>query len=250
MKHLLIIFVTVLVAAFSLQAKKIFDHSDFENMLRNNVDSKGMIEYTAFDNEEFDNYLERIAEADVNLFGKTEKLAFYINAHNAYVIKNILKFWPITNIEKDTKGFYTNYKFEVAGEMLSLDEIRKGKVLKMAPVFGHAALVRGTMSCPRMRNEAYSTQNVYKLMNLNLKSYINDASRNYLDKKEKVFYLSPLFKEYKKDFEGRFGSLMEMILSYMPRSSKVFIDRNGIEIKFLERDWRINAQKREIRSAK
>ena len=54
-----------------------FDHSQFDALLKANVDENGMVDYAAFkNNNDFTVYIKSIAEADVSNLNKEDELAY------------------------------------------------------------------------------------------------------------------------------------------------------------------------------
>jgi hypothetical protein len=220
----------------------LFIHSLFNSLLNEAVSSNGEVDYLYFKgNESFEDYLQKIADANISEFKKNEKLAFYINTYNAFVIKNVLDHWPIKS-PMDIEGFFKKYKFKAAGEMLSLDEIEYERTLKIEPVLPHFGLVCAAKSCPKLLPLAYKAGNVLEQLKENMKFYLNDASRNYLDKKKKTLYLSRLFSWFKETFEKEYGSLTDFAVQYVDNQDADFIRSNEIEISFLKYNWELNSQ--------
>ena len=105
-----------------------FNHSVFDKLLSKLVDENGLVNYEGFKNSsQFENYLLELGDANLKGFTENEKLAFYINAYNAFAIKNVLNHSPF-NSPMDVERFFKEYKFKVAGEMLSLDDIEYKRI--------------------------------------------------------------------------------------------------------------------------
>ena len=100
-----------------------FDHSKFDALLKVNVEENGMVNYSAFkNNKDFDDYIKSIAEADVSNLSKEDKLAFYMNAYNATVIKNVLDHSPVSS-PMDVEGFFKKIPHKIAGNKITLDKL-------------------------------------------------------------------------------------------------------------------------------
>ena len=72
--------------------------------------------------EALDQLVVSIAEFYLNNQSEDYFTAFYINAYNVLVIKQVVDNYPI-NSPKDVTGFFDERKFTVAGEELTLDQI-------------------------------------------------------------------------------------------------------------------------------
>jgi Protein of unknown function, DUF547 len=220
----------------------IFDHSLFTEVLRSSVNENGLVDYQNIRaNKNFYKYLIKISNADISNLDENEKLAFYINAYNASVIKNVIDNLPISS-PMDVEGFFKKKKFICAGEELTLDEIENQKVLKINSVLPHFGLVCAAKSCPKLLDHAYDGKSVLKQLEENAKKYLNDTSQNRLDKENKVLYLSELFKWFKKYFEAEYGSLINTIKEFANESDKIFLEDNEVEIRFLPYNWKLNTQ--------
>ncbi len=220
----------------------LFDHSLFSEVLKNAVNDKGLVDYQKIkENKSFEEYLKKISNADISNLDENEKLAFYINAYNASVIKNVIDNLPI-NSPMNLDGFFKTKKFRIAGEELSLDEIENQKVLKINSVLSHFGLVCAAKSCPRLLSHAYEGITVLSKLNENAKYYLNDKNQNRLDEQNMIFYLSELFKWFRKYFEAEYGSLINTVKSFMNVNNKKFLDKNEVQIKFLPYNWELNKQ--------
>jgi len=233
----LLIFFTI-----SYSQSIMFNHSKFDELLRVNVDENGRINYAAFENsKDFKDYLRSLEAADISELNTNDKLAFYINAYNATVIKNVLNHLPITS-PMDIDGFFNKIKHKVAGKEMTLDELEHQRVLTIEPVLSHFGLVCAAISCPILINKAYEGATVYHQLEDNASLFLNDIQKNRLDKKNNILYLSELFKWFRKSFEDRFGSLVETAKHFLNEKDKIFLDENEVEIKFVPYNWQLNKQ--------
>jgi hypothetical protein len=219
-----------------------FDHSNFDLLLKANVDEIGMVNYLAFkNNQDFDDYIASITEADLSNLNDFEKLAFYINAYNATVIKNVVDHWPLDS-PMDVEGFFNKIKHRIAGKEITLDELEHEYALKIEPVLSHFGLVCAAQSCPKLTNIAYNSKTIINQLEENGKVFLNDDKKNKLDRENKILYLSELFRWFKNSFIEKYGSLENTALNFMNAEDKLFIKNNEIEIKFLKYNWKLNTQ--------
>jgi hypothetical protein len=219
-----------------------FDHSKFDALLKANVDENGMVDYSSFQsNKDFDNYIKSIAEADVSNLSKEDKLAFYLNAYNATVIKNVLAHLPITS-PMDIDGFFKKITHQIAGNEITLDKLEYDYAMKIEPILIHFGLVCAAESCPKLLRKAYDGKTVFQQLEENGKEFLNDPSKNRLDKENNILYLSEIFKWFKKSFEERYGSLQKTAEHFMNESDKKFLIENTVEVKFNKYNWQLNTQ--------
>ncbi len=218
------------------------DSLEWNTLLQHNVDKNGLVNYAAIkDNPLFGKAVKRFESTSIDGMKKTEKLSFLINAYNAFVIQNILQHDGMKS-PLDDKKFFKEKKFKLAGKVVSLDEIENEYVLKIEPALSHFGLVCGAVSCPKLIPIAYTANNVLSQLNTNAVEFINNSSKNYLDRKNKTLYLSQLFNWFKTYFIKSEGSIKNFILKYINKRDKEFIESNDISIKFTDYNWKLNSQ--------
>ncbi len=243
MKYYILTFAVILnISAFIDAQSDNFDHSIFDKLLKENVNDNGLVNYQAFkENKLFDDYINKISTADLSKMGKSEKLAFLINAYNALTIKNVLNNFPIDS-PMDVEGFFKEKKFTVAGMELTLDELEYKHILPIDKLLPHFGLVCAAVSCPKLIRTAYTGETVYNQLEENGKVFLNDGFKNRLDREAKILYLSSIFKWFRKSFEEKFGSLKETAKQFMDTNDRKFLNEYEVEIKFLKYNWKLNSQ--------
>ena len=243
MKKLFVLIIPLLfiITCSNAQSNK-FDHSIFDALLKEYVDESGMVNYDAFrNNNEFDKYIKAIENANLSKLTNEDKLAFYINAYNATVIKNVLDHLPI-NSPMDVAGFFSKIKHTVSGKEITLDELEHKYALKIEPSLSHFGLVCAAVSCPKLLAKAYDGKTVFSQLEENARLYLNDQNKNRLDRENKILYLSEIFKWFKDSFVKKYGSLKETAIHFMNDDDRVFLKNNEVSIKYLKYNWKLNTQ--------
>ncbi len=187
-----------------------FDHSPWAALLRAHVEN-GFADYAGFlkDKPALDDYLKRVGDLSVNEFAdysREDRMALWINAYNASVIRRILEFYPIDSIQR-IPDFWNMKTVQVAGMRLSLSEIRD-KVFRAGFRDERAtlALVSGTKSSGPLRNEAYEGPQLLDQLRDQMNFFLSDERFNRIQAKKKKLFLSPLFQELRADFILGYGS--------------------------------------------
>ena len=153
-----------------------------------------MVNYPAFINKKkLLTLLKAIENADVSGFTKEEKLAFYINAYNATVIKNVIDHLPI-NSPMDVDGFFSKIKHTIAGKEITLDELEHQYALNIEHVLSHFGFVCAAGRCTKLIRTIYKGGSVIKQLEENGRIYFNDSYTDRLDKENYILYLSEIFK--------------------------------------------------------
>jgi hypothetical protein len=243
MKKLFVLIIPLLfiITCSNAQSNK-FDHSIFDALLKNYVDESGMVNYDGFkNNKQFEEYLNSIESTDVSKLSREDKLAFYINAYNAAVIKNVVDHLPIDS-PLDVDGFFNKIKHTIAGKEITLDELEHKYALKIESTLSHFGLVCAAVSCPKLIRTAYEGESVYEQLEENAHLYLNDHNKNQLDRENKILYLSEIFKWFDKSFKEKYGSLKETAIHFMNDEDSIFLLNNKVSVKYLKYNWELNTQ--------
>jgi hypothetical protein len=230
-----------------------FDHSAFDELLKKHI-VKGMVDYEAFAQAgAFEDYLTSLEHADVSKLPERERLAFWINAYNAYTIELINKYEErasIKNISEGigfqrTKGPWKEPIVKAAGKTYSLDEVENAIIRKQfrEPRI-HFALVCAAMSCPPLRNEAYTGAKLDAQLDSQARAFVLDEARgSRVDVKNSVVYASRIFEWYKDDFGGGDAAIGHYIAQYHPDSPEKQLLLGGhFKLEFLDYDWTLNSR--------
>lgn len=211
-----------------------FNHDIFDGLLKKYVSSKGVVDYIGLKREEavLLKYC-RLLEAQTldEKWSRDEKLAFWINAYNAYTIQMILKKYPIKSIMDLDGGKVWDRKFILLdGKTLSLNNIENDII---RPQFKdpriHFAVNCAAKSCPPLLNQTFVPQRLNQQLESQTKAFINDVDYNLIEKnKVKV---SKIFEWYQVDFAN--------LVEYLNRYSSVRIEE-GTKVEFEEYDWGLN----------
>ncbi len=243
MKKITLSLVCFFIAA-SMFAQKAPSHQQWDKLLKKHVNSAGMVNYKGFqkDKTELDAYLKTLSDnAPQKSWNQNDQEAYWINAYNAYTVSLILQHYPVKSI-KDIGG--SIYKINTAwdirfikigGETYDLNNIEH-KMLrrKFDDPRIHFAIVCASMSCARLRNEAYTGEKLNTQLEDQGKDFLNDKAKNKIstDKAE----LSKYFSWYQGDFTKN-GSLRDFINKY----SQTKINANT-KISYLDYNWSLNEQ--------
>ncbi len=243
MKNLFVVIITILLISTLINAHKHkFDHTIFDDLLKANVDEDGMVNYAAFkSNKQFEEYLNSIESADISKLSKEDKLAFYINAYNATVIKNVLDHLPIKS-PMDVDGFFNKIKHTIVGKEITLDELEHKYALKIEPTLSHFGLVCAAISCPKLLAKVYDGKTVFMQLEENAQVYLNDLQKNKLDRENNILYMSEIFKWFKNSFIKKYGSLKNSAIQFMNDNDAKYLNENEVTIKYMKYNWKLNEQ--------
>lgn len=246
----------VYAGSLSEAVKVQFDHSHslWTNLLQKYV-LNGNVDYEKWKEtgtDSLNSYLQTfssVSKKDYQKWNKNQKIAFWINAYNAFTVRLILDHYPIQSIRKI--GFLPFSAFrkkfismpELKKNKLSLDGIEKGILLKefQEPRI-HFALVCASKSCPVLQSNAYQEKGLEAQLERDAKAFIQDPRKNYYKEKSKTLYLSSIFKWYKPDFTKAKKTLKAYVVQYMEPQLRQRIRLEKVKIKFLKYDWSLNGR--------
>jgi Protein of unknown function, DUF547 len=208
------------------------DHSVWNDLLKKHVSATGKVNYKGFktDLELLDTYMRSLNEnAPSENATKEERLAYWINAYNAVTVRLIVANYPLTSITKLDAGKPWGVKrYSNGGKKISLNDIENNILRPMGDARIHFALNCAAKSCPPLLNEAFTAENVNKLLEQRTKQFIN-SSRTVIEKDE--IKVSKIFDWYGKDF----GNVVDFVNKYAktkaPKTAKV---------TYLDYDWNLN----------
>ena len=223
--------------------------SVFDGVLKRYVSKDGLVNYKELkEDKEFNRYIEYLSTADTDkLPSNDHRLAFWINAYNAFVLKGVLDEYPIKSVLDAgwlPHSFFIRKTFKTQHGNITLRELENKKLREVfqEPRI-HFAINCASMSCPKLITEAYRAEKLDQQLEAQAISFINNKSRNYLDKENKVLYLSSLFKWYEGDFIKNNEKIEAYITRYLIPEDAEFIRNNTVTIKYLDYNWGLNEQK-------
>lgn len=238
-----------------------FDHSAWDGLLKRHVQPiRGgvatQVDYAgmAREHDRLKGYLDAlgaVSEADFRRWPKKERLAFLINAYNAWTLELVLTAWPELDSIKDLGALLSSpWKkrfIPLLGKTRSLDDIEH-RIIRAKGVFDepriHFAVNCASIGCPALRPEAYVGAKLDAQLADATRRFLSDRTRNRLvDGRLEV---SSIFKWYGEDFE-RAGGLGTFLAARGDALGLTDAERRGlregsIEIDFLDYDWRLNAK--------
>lgn len=221
-----------------------FSHEAFDAVLRAHV-RDGIVDYPAVAADaRFAVYLEQLDRVDPNaLPDRQHRLAFWLNAYNAFAIKGILDGASLPSII-GRWWFFNLRTFRVGGDALTLYDLER-KVL--IPEFRdpriHFAIACPARSSPKLRAEAFTADRLEAQLEESARAFVNDPSRNRFDRENRVAYLSRVFEWFEPDFREHGWSLLAYVRRYV-NDPELAADlaTQPYRIEFLNFDWRLNGQ--------
>ncbi len=197
--------------------------------------------------------LSKVGEGEFNGWTKPQRMAFLINAYNAFTVEKILTRHPdIRSIWDFGKVFGNPFKdrfFTLLGRESSLDGIEHDTLRKPGAydeVRVHFSVNCASIGCPMLREEAFTADKLERQLEEQAVRFLSDRSRNRaVDGKLEV---SMIFNWFKVDWESGYGGIRSReqyfakyarLLSDDPGQQKLVAEGKAA-VSHLDYDWTLN----------
>ncbi|KAI5573532.1 hypothetical protein BDE02_10G085800 [Populus trichocarpa] len=232
-------------------------------------DDKCLVDYAGISKSEefrrYDNLAQDLHRVDVLKLSQDEKLAFFLNLHNAMVIHAVIRVGcPEGAI--DRRSFYSDFQYIVGGSPYSLNTIKNGILrsnrrspYSLVKPFGtgdkrlevvlpkvnpliHFGLCNGTRSSPTVR--FFTPQGIEAELRCATREFFQ---RNGIevDLEKRTVYLTRIIKWFSGDF-GQEKEILRWIINYLDATKAGLLthllgDGGPVNIVYQDYDWSINA---------
>ncbi|MFQ6112968.1 MAG: DUF547 domain-containing protein [bacterium] len=230
-------------------------HGQFTSLLRDYVQD-GKVNYRQLcKDDRLEAYLAQLAVTNPDTISEEKaKLAFWINAYNAYTLKVICDHYPIRSInELHTGGLIIGTVLKktiwdkplvtVNGKITTLNTIEH-KIIrqKFRDPRIHFALVCAAQSCPPLRSEAYEGSKLDAQLDDQGRKFFSTLSKNYFEIDKMQAHLSKILDWYSKDFGNSEEEILLYITRFLPDDLAAAIkgDPKKWKIKHTKYDWSLN----------
>lgn len=248
MKFYLFLLIIFSTSCYSLnpsgEGTKVHRNEFFNTFLKNNVDLEGLIDYRSAvkDSGSLALYIKELGQNPPSEnWPKEDALAYWINLYNAATISLVLRHYPISSLKDIGSSFQipfvnTPWQLEfikIGDNYYDLDNIEHNIIRKnFSEPRIHFALVCGALSCPKLRNEAYTGENLHEQLEDQARIFLNNPKKNRIgDNKAE---LSKIFFWFKSDFTNEVG-LKDYVNKYLERPIP-----NDVNIEYSDYNWALN----------
>ena len=241
-------------------------HRPFDQILDLYV-RDGLVYYGAIRSERarLDRYVAslNVPSATYEEWSREQKMAFWLNAYNAFVLQTVANHYPIRGKSagyppasiRQIPGAFDKIKHRAAGRSLTLDEIEKTVLPEFKEPRLYLGLGRGAVGSGRLRSESFAA----KVLERQLDEVAADALRRRamirIDRTDDTMSLSPIFSWREAEFVAKYDAgatgpyaqrspieraVVAMITPHLLPLEKEFFRKNAFRVVFHEFDWRLN----------
>jgi len=235
MLHAAIVFVGLLVTG-----PKPFPTNTWDVMLQQHVDLDGRVAYSRIDRLGLDSLVAALAESGPKsapeLYRtRNDRLAYFLNAYNIVVWKNVVLRLPkLTSVLED-KSFFNVAQFQLGGEVYTLQTLEADIRKQFGDPRVHMALNCASAGCPKLPRYAFTSASLERQLAMEAKRFCDEKRNVSYDAGTKTVKLSKIFEWYKDDF----GTAPTKILGWINdhRTEKIPVDATVV---YTEYDWKLN----------
>lgn len=245
-----------------------FSHSDFRSFLVRHHRGGGRLDYAeaAQDPRDLDRYLARLRTTSPDSHSdafpsEAHRLAYWINAYNAWAIRFVLDHYPISSVNEvrppwlmsflpQGAGFFVFQRAELGRRGISLLALENRLIRKrFAEPRIHFALNCASQSCPGLPARPFSGDGLEAELTRETRRFLEPSRNLRIDLEARVVELSAIFDWYESDFTDWVAEhrpdLPETLYGYVASQVQgVKADRlrrcTDCRVVFAEYDWSLN----------
>jgi len=243
-----------------LAAQGLPDHAVFSAVLRAHVRG-GRVDYAALqeDSARLRSYLADLAATAPETIAKADgqaQLAFWINAYNACMLKQVIEHYSIERAAfrhlatgsttgragsvRDILGVFKRQHCRVAGALRSQDDIEHGILRPMGDPRIHFAINCAARSCPALAPEAYVPEQLDQQLDAAVHRFVEtDTQLRIVMGDRPALQVNKILDWYSKDFGGAEG-VKQFFARYLPPNAATYVQRADVRLRFFDYDWTLN----------
>ena len=165
-------------------------------------------------------YIDDLQGLDPRQYAKDVQMAYWINLYNAVTLRVVVDAYPVESIKDIHEGLipgtgpWRDIHAMVAGHPLTLDNIEHD-ILR--PIWRDARIHYGvncaSMGCPNLAPEAYTAENLERLLDQAARDYVNHPrGADILDEASAI--VSSIYFWYREDFGDTEAGVLEHLRKY------------------------------------
>jgi len=241
-------------------------HRPLDQILDVNV-RDGLVYYRALrsDRGRLDRYIAslNVAPAVYEAWSREHKMAFWLNAYDAFVLQTVIDRYPIKGSSanypassiRQIPGAFEQMKHRAAGRTVTLDDIEKTILPQFREPRLYLALGRGAVGSGRLRSEAFSGDRLTQQLDDVQQEFVTEQEMVKIDRAAGQVSVTPIVSWREAEFiaaydKGATGPLAErspieraIVAFISPRVlplEKEFLQKNQFKVTYHPFDWRLN----------
>jgi hypothetical protein len=226
----------------------------------------GLVYYRALKSERgrLDRYVSslNVPAATYNGWSQTQKMAFWVDAYNAFVLETVINHYPVhgrggsfpASSIRQIPGAFEQTTWRAAGRTVTLDQIEKTVLPEFKEPRLYLALGRGAIGSGRLRSEAYTAERLGKQLDEIQQEFVNDRQMLRIDRLTNQMSVTPIMSWHEQEFvtanektDPAFAqrspverAIIAFIRPALLPLEREFLQKNEFKVSFHEFDWNLN----------
>ncbi|MBY0358168.1 MAG: DUF547 domain-containing protein [Candidatus Obscuribacterales bacterium] len=163
---------------------------------------------------------------------KQAKLAYWLNAYNLLVLKNIADHYPIKTLSQ-LENSPLRKRFIVGGRFYTINELENEKLLPTITDTdwrGIFLACNGAKSSPPLANHAFQPETIDTDLKQSCHHFLNDPNNYVYRPERRTCSISPFFRRHQKLIEREYKSVVNLI--YQERELDPNFNLTGMDINY------------------
>lgn len=221
-----------------------YNFPEYDRALKSCVKGK-LVDYKALKaSSDFETAVKQLERISPDKFAnKEDEVAYWTNAYNMLVLKNILEHYPIIDTRQLGQSTSMN-RYVVGGKLFTIQDIEIDKLRPLATKYD-ALLVflrsNGAQGSPPLLDHAIQGEAYKEDATVAARDFINDPRNTAWNPKTRVFSISQYFRRIQRDVHAEYPNVFYLVNSFLPPNMQVNIQDPNQKLKYFSGfDTRLN----------
>ncbi len=242
-----------------------FDHTPLQRVLTSYVGAEGRVDYAALKKNRGDlgRMIQQISAVSPDnkpqpFPTREAKLAYWINAYNAWILRLIVDNYPTSSITKIgliSYGVFFIKRVSLGGEKMTLRDQENDIIgARFHDARIPFAINCASASCPPLSTRVYLPEALDEQLTAAARIFLNDDRQVKIEVTGIPIELSKIFDWYASDFTEVLGSrsggkktVVDYIRSYLNNERRQALARiPNVKVNYQDYDWSLNDQARAV----
>ena len=241
-------------------------HAPFDRLLDVQV-RDGLVYYRALRSERgaLDRYVASldVRPAAYDGWSREQKMAFWLNAYNAFVLETVIDHYPIRGKAsayppssiRQIPGAFERRPHRAAGRTVTLDEIEKQILPEFKDPRVYLALGRGAVGSGRLRSEAFTAPRLASQLTAVQAEFVTESTMVVVDREADRITVTPIVSWHEAEFAATYDpgatgpfaqrspierALVAFMTPHLLPLEREFVQKNTFRVTYHDFDWRLN----------
>jgi hypothetical protein len=225
----------------------------------------GLVYYRALKIEraKLDRYVDSLANTDVDKLSRDARLAFWLNAYDAFVLQTVIDHYPIrghapgypADSIRQIPGAFERTPHRAGHRTLTLDQIEQMVLPEFHDPRVYFALGRGAVGGGRLRSEAFAAASLDRQLSEAVSECTTRSQCVEVDRDANTVVASPIFSWRERDFIDTYAgkapavfgtrspierAIIAFVGPSLLASERALLETNTFHVAYSVFDWSLN----------